>query len=32
MDGRFVISIDNAEYPASLEQFKVYQVIDDSDA
>lgn len=29
---RFVICIDNAEYPASLELHKVYRVVPDKDA
>ena len=29
MDCKFVICINNTDYPASLEQFKVYQVLDD---
>ena len=28
----FVICIDNAEFPASLEKRKIYESIDDSDA
>ena len=29
---RFVICVDNAEYPASLELHKVYRVMPDADA
>lgn len=32
MNQQFVICIDNAEYPASLELRKLYQVIPDPDA
>lgn len=31
-DSKFVICIDNSEYPASLEKRKIYEVIPDSDA
>ena len=29
---RFVICIDNSDYPASLERRKIYEVVRDSDA
>jgi hypothetical protein len=29
---RFVVCIDNADYPASLELYKIYRVIPDEDA
>jgi hypothetical protein len=29
---KFVICIENSEYPASLEKRKIYQVVPDSDA
>ena len=29
---RFAICIDNSEYPASLEQHKIYRVLPDADA
>jgi len=29
---KFVICLDNSEYPASLEKRKIYECIDDSDA
>ena len=29
---KFVVCIDNAEYPASLERHKIYRVIPDKDA
>jgi hypothetical protein len=29
---RFVLCIDNTDYPASLERFKVYRVLPDEDA
>ncbi len=28
----FVVCIDNKEYPASLEQFKIYQILEDETA
>jgi hypothetical protein len=31
-DTKFVICIDNSDYPASLEKRKIYQVLPDSDA
>ncbi len=31
-DSKFVICIDNSEYPASLEKRKIYEVIPDADA
>lgn len=31
-DARFVICINNAEYPASLELHKIYRVLADEDA
>ena len=31
-DPKFVICIDNSEYPASLERRKIYEVLPDSDA
>ena len=31
-DSKFVICIDNSEYPASLEKRKIYEVLPDSDA
>lgn len=31
-DSRFVICIDNSEYPASLEMHKIYRVMPDKDA
>ena len=30
-DSKYVICIDNSEYPASLEKRKIYEVISDSD-
>lgn len=30
--GGFVVCINNSEYPASLELFKIYRVLPDSDA
>ncbi|BAU57606.1 hypothetical protein LRD18_03290 [Halorhodospira halochloris] len=32
MNQQFVICIDNAEYPASLERRKLYEVVPDADA
>jgi len=32
MNQQFVICIDNAEYPASLERRKLYEVLPDADA
>jgi hypothetical protein len=31
-DSKFVICIDNSDYPASLEKRKIYEVIPDADA
>jgi len=31
-DSKFVICIDNSEYPASLEKRKIYEIISDPDA
>ena len=31
-DSKFVICIDNADYPASLEKRKIYEVLPDLDA
>ena len=31
-DSKFVICIENSEYPASLEKRKIYEVFPDSDA
>ena len=31
-DSKFVICIENSEYPASLEKRKIYEVLPDSDA
>lgn len=31
-DSRFVICIDNSEYPASLEMHKIYRMMPDEDA
>ena len=31
-DSKFVICIDNSDYPASLEKRKIYEVLSDSDA
>ena len=31
-DPKFVICIDNSEYPASLEKRKIYEALPDSDA
>ena len=31
-DSKFVICINNSEYPASLEKLKIYEVLPDSDA
>ena len=31
-DSRFVICIDNSEYPASLEMHKIYRIMTDEDA
>jgi len=31
-DSKFVICIDNSDYPASLEKRKIYQALPDSDA
>jgi hypothetical protein len=31
-DSRFLICIDNSEFPASLEKRKIYEVVPDADA